>query len=76
MEITLKVLTSLNVAPQYKTPRFCNENFVQVNKCCDCSTVGMYEDMHPVNPCFNCGGKVKKYGAGKWVDGHWCVRII
>jgi len=74
MEVTIKVHEGINLAPQYYKPHYCNNNFVQVNKCKFCGMIGLYEDMHPVNPCTNCGGKVTEYGGGKWVDGHWVVR--
>ncbi len=42
-------------------------NFARVNKCVSCGVVGLSEDMHEINPCIICGGKVKSNGAAKWV---------
>lgn len=47
--------------------------FSNTNQCSNCSLIGLYEDMHTINPCRDCGGKVKPYGAAKWmmVDGQF-----
>ena len=51
--------------------------WANVNLCIECNTIGLYEDMHEVNPCHRCAGKVVRYGAGKWVEieGEWCWMI-
>lgn len=41
-------------------------DYANINKCTGCGVTGLYEDMHTVNPCFNCGSKVVRDGAGKW----------
>jgi len=28
----------------------------------------MYEDMHEVNPCPNCGHKVSRFGSGRFTE--------
>jgi hypothetical protein len=45
--------------------------FSATNQCSNCGIIGLYEDMHTIKPCRDCGGKVKSYGAAKWmmVDG-------
>ena len=37
-----------------------------VNKCTECQIIGLYEDMHTIEPCSNCGGKVVRNGTAKW----------
>lgn len=36
------------------------------NTCSSCELVGMYEDLHPANPCPRCGNKVYQQQASKW----------
>lgn len=45
--------------------------FASVNKCSNCHAIGYEYDMHTVNPCPKCGGKVKGHGAAKWVGDRW-----
>lgn len=49
------------------------ETFANVNKCSNCKVIGLYEDIHTVNPCPICGGAVKRNGAAKWtqLDGQY-----
>lgn len=38
-----------------------------VTKCRNCGRISLYEDAHPVTPCYQCGGKVNEHGAGRWI---------
>ncbi len=38
-----------------------------VTRCKKCNAIGLYEDCHPANPCYWCGGKVIEYASAKWV---------
>lgn len=40
--------------------------FWKVNKCYECGLTGMYEDLHAVSCCPDCGGNVTEYTAAKW----------
>lgn len=33
-----------------------NFEWADISKCGDCGTIGMYEDLHTVYPCHECGG--------------------
>lgn len=59
--------------PQYYAYK---EGFANLNKCTDCGIIGLYEDMHEVEPCIKCGGKVKNTKPGKWDKklNKWMVR--
>ena len=44
-----------------------------VTICEDCLTISLYEDAHPVRPCYFCGGTVKESGkegkySAKWIS--------
>ena len=41
------------------------KSWCNVTECPDCGVRGKYEDAHIVNPCFNCGVKVKEK-VGRW----------
>ena len=40
---------------------------------CNCGSVSLYNDNHPVNPCVDCGTKKeRKEHSARWVDtGRW-----
>ena len=39
-----------------------------VNYCTECGLQGLYEDLHSVNPCPQCGGQIVDYDrVGKWI---------
>ena len=49
-------------------------SYANVNNCSNCKVIGLYEDLHEVNPCPICGGKVVRNKAHKWGvgdDGLW-----
>ncbi len=87
MTITLEINENLNMKPKYHGY---NGEFAKINQCTDCGSVGLYEDMHTVNPCPNCGGKVNPHGVGRWnapkeakgffstqwAEGKWEIRIL
>jgi len=41
--------------------------FSNVNRCKHCHKIGLCEDLHPIRPCPDCGGKIVAFGAAKWV---------
>ena len=45
-----------HIKPKYRLTR----NWVSGSKCSVCKTTGLYEDLHPVNPCPRCGAKIKE----------------
>jgi|CXWL01.1.fsa_nt_gi predicted RNA-binding Zn-ribbon protein involved in translation (DUF1610 family) len=54
--------------------------YTNLSACTSCGLVGLYEDFHPTNPCFKCGGKVisriGKYPfdepfVGRWAGKYW-----
>ena len=52
------VFVSNHLKPRYY--RYCG-GWTNVCICRECKSIGLYEDMHPVNPCPFCGGIVKDY---------------
>ena len=65
----------LFIAPRYHGY---HGGYWNINECSGCGVVGMYEDLHEANACQLCGGKVKRFGSGKWVStkytGFWPFR--
>jgi hypothetical protein len=51
--------------------------FANVTICQDCGSTGLYQDQHPIHPCYFCGGKITNYiyddisGSKKFVA-KWC----
>lgn len=50
--------------------------FSNLNQCMDCNIVGLSGDMHVVDACVKCGGRVTNYKPGKWNKklGAWEIR--
>jgi len=63
MKITVEVQEGINLAPKYL---FYKGEFANLTQCNECKGIGLYEDQHPVDPCPNCGGKVKPGLIGRW----------
>ena len=68
---TLKVTTvahkGLQMPPHYHG--YQSGTFDNVNYCEDCDMHALYEDMHTVDPCPNCGGAVvSNEKVGKWIE--------
>lgn len=43
--------------------------YTKLNKCTNddyCGIIGLYEDIHQVNPCPNCGENVRNFKPGYW----------
>ena len=53
-----------HIEPQYYD--YTPNTYANTNKCNQCKTVGLYEDLHVTDPCPRCGGIIKQYGACKW----------
>lgn len=45
-----------HIKPWYRRTRV----WVSGSKCPVCKTTGLYEDLHPVNPCPRCGARIKE----------------
>ncbi len=51
-----------------------NGGYWNICKCTNCELTGMYEDLHPVNACPDCGSQVVKSGSAKWNGQLWLTR--
>lgn len=66
------------IKERHMSPKYYGYNggYCRVNQCNSCNIIGMSEDMHIVNPCKNCGGKVIVLGAAIWEEKNgekqWC----
>ena len=59
------------------------KKWCSITVCSHCQRTAKYEDAHPVNPCTNCGEKVKER-VGRWVEtsrwwnwmkqGYWIIK--
>ncbi len=68
-------MTPLHFEPNYHG--YIADSFDNVNYCQDCQTHALYEDMHSVNPCPVCGGKIiEKEIVGKWIKPVYCWVFI
>lgn len=58
--------------------------FTKITQCEECKVVGLYDEFHPSEPCYFCGGKLLE-GVGRWIypktkwfcfvtieKGYWC----
>ena len=71
MKIILEVPDCQHLPPKYHAYE---GGFTNLNQCVDCKLLGLYEDIHEVDPCPECGGKVWNTKPGKWEDGKWLLR--
>jgi len=55
---------------QHKKPWYYKYHggYANLTQCEECKMTGLREDLHPVDPCYYCGGKVKEIGAGIWIE--------
>ena len=56
----------INLTPSYYG--YQQGTYDNVNYCTECNVHGLYEDIHSVNPCPLCGGKIKEGKVGKWIQ--------
>jgi len=43
-----------------------NGGFASITRCGGCRRTALYEDAHPVDPCYECGSRVD-VGTGRWI---------
>ena len=53
-----------------------NGGFSSIVTCKDCGLTGLYEDFHPVDPCYRCGSEHKTSGVGRWNGVMWEKPIL
>lgn len=63
-----KIENSYNVLGNHVPPKYhgYKGGFDNVTICEECQRTALYEDQHPVDPCPNCGGKIKDGFIGKY----------
>lgn len=64
----LETVMGIPIKPHHLRPEYhgYHGGFWQTNKCQNCGTIGLYEDMHTARPCRFCGSKVSPYGPAIW----------
>ena len=60
-------------SPKHHPPEYWRYEGGWANVCtCDCGSVSLYEDNHPVDPCRDCGTKTKRRErSARWVGVKW-----
>jgi len=59
--------------PKHHSPNYYGYDGGWANVCvCNCGSVSLYEDNHPVNPCRDCGTKKERVErSARWTKSGW-----
>lgn len=53
-----------------------NGGYDTVSYCVECDSQGLYEDLHPSNPCPFCGGNIRDNRLGIWIKPEYKTKFL